>query len=222
MENNRDPHKRSHSHQDEHEQDIISRETETKRANYTAKGYWTPTEDKKLKTIVMNGSTPINWNDVVRHFPNRSRKQCRERWLEYLNPDIDNSEFTPFEDQLILQFQEKLGNKWKEISEQMMEKKRTATQVKVYIKQSSMSINCVWAYTFALYRYGGIFSSGNSSVNTISYGALLVMKHLPTPPPVALSYLRREWLLCRVLLVLVALTFCPALYFIHHTTHSWV
>mmetsp|Transcript_26592 Transcript_26592/g.39513 ORF Transcript_26592/g.39513 Transcript_26592/m.39513 type:complete len:444 (+) Transcript_26592:120-1451(+) len=131
MENNRDPHKRSHSHQDEHEQDIISRETETKRANYTAKGYWTPTEDKKLKTIVMNGSTPINWNDVVRHFPNRSRKQCRERWLEYLNPDIDNSEFTPFEDQLILQFQEKLGNKWKEISEQMMEKKRTATQVKV-------------------------------------------------------------------------------------------
>ena len=43
----------------------------------------------------------------------RSGKQCRERWSEYLNPDIDVSAFTSLEDDLILRAQNDLGNKWK-------------------------------------------------------------------------------------------------------------
>lgn len=42
-----------------------------------------------------------------------SGKQCRERWSEYLNPTIDVSDFTSIEDELILQAQNNIGNKWR-------------------------------------------------------------------------------------------------------------
>ena len=46
----------------------------------------------------------------------RSGKQCRERWINHLDPDLNKDNWTPEEKQKILEFQEKFGNKWSKIS----------------------------------------------------------------------------------------------------------
>jgi hypothetical protein len=55
----------------------------------------------------------VDWAVIASKFDNRSAKQCRERWNEYLSPTIDHSPFTIEEDFIILRSQAKLGNKWK-------------------------------------------------------------------------------------------------------------
>eukprot|EP01031_Cornospumella_fuschlensis_P043576 gene43576-53283_t len=39
-------------------------------------------------------------------------KQCRERFLNHLNPDIKKTAWTDDEDALIMKLHEKLGNHW--------------------------------------------------------------------------------------------------------------
>jgi hypothetical protein len=46
---------------------------------------------------------------------NRNGKQCRERWYNFLNPEINRDPFTAEEDLQILQLRQKIGNRWSEI-----------------------------------------------------------------------------------------------------------
>lgn len=59
------------------------------------------------------------WEDIAAMIEGRSAKQCRERWVEYLDPSIDFSPFSEEEDQLILDMQSKHGNKWRMITEKL-------------------------------------------------------------------------------------------------------
>lgn len=60
----------------------------------TNKILWTEDEDKILKTIVKVHGTK-HWKDIAGHFnmlyPNSCRKgkQCRDRWINYLDPEIN-------------------------------------------------------------------------------------------------------------------------------------
>ena len=42
-----------------------------------------------------------------------SAKRCRERWVEYVDPSLNTSPFTPEEDEFILAYQAAHGNRWK-------------------------------------------------------------------------------------------------------------
>jgi hypothetical protein len=42
-----------------------------------------------------------------------SSNQCRERWMDHLDPSIDHTEFDEEEDGIILDGQLELGNSWK-------------------------------------------------------------------------------------------------------------
>lgn len=57
-----------------------------------------------------------SWAAIVASaLPNRTSKQCRERWLNYLNPAIDHGPWTPEEDALLIQQHAVLGNQWARI-----------------------------------------------------------------------------------------------------------
>ena len=51
------------------------------------KGHWTPEEDKKLRELVAEGRK--NWGQVAGQIPGRTSKQCRERWCNHLDPNIN-------------------------------------------------------------------------------------------------------------------------------------
>ena len=76
---------------------------------------WSEEEDKTLKTAVkIFGES--NWKKVAECLPNRIHKQCRERWVHKLNPNIVKKIWTLEEDQQILRLYHKIGSKWTEIS----------------------------------------------------------------------------------------------------------
>jgi hypothetical protein len=79
------------------------------------KGPWTVEEDMLLLQIVQR-TGPKKWSTIAAHFPGRIGKQCRERWHNHLNPDINKEPFSLEEDTLILENHHKMGNRWSEIS----------------------------------------------------------------------------------------------------------
>lgn len=82
------------------------------------KGPWTPEEDAKVVGLVEKYGQK-KWSLIARELKGRLGKQCRERWYNHLNPDINKGEWTKEEDTLIIEAHKKLGNKWAEIAKIM-------------------------------------------------------------------------------------------------------
>ncbi|GLE04763.1 hypothetical protein PINS_up013742 [Pythium insidiosum] len=91
------------------------------------KGHWDPEEDAKLRELVAEGKR--NWGQVASLIPGRTSKQCRERWCNHLDPNINKGAYTEEEDRIILEMQAKLGNRWSIIAQQL--KGRTEDAVKI-------------------------------------------------------------------------------------------
>ncbi|EAX85445.1 Myb-like DNA-binding domain containing protein [Trichomonas vaginalis G3] len=80
---------------------------------------FTKAEDEKLKRLVEKSGRRPNWKSISAAMKTRSPRQCRERYRNYLNPNIEHSEFTKEEDEIILSQFAELGNQWKKISESL-------------------------------------------------------------------------------------------------------
>lgn len=79
------------------------------------KGSWRPEEDQTiLRWVEENGQK--RWSDLAKLLTGRLGKQCRERWMNVLNPDVSREPWTKEEDQILIEHQQKLGNKWSEIA----------------------------------------------------------------------------------------------------------
>lgn len=59
------------------------------------------------------------WSFIARQLNGRLGKQCRERWYNHLNPDINKGEWTDEEDRVLLNSHEELGNRWAEIAKRL-------------------------------------------------------------------------------------------------------
>lgn len=59
-------------------------------------------EDEELRSLV-NRFGPKNWSTIAKHLLGRVGKQCRERWHNHLNPDINKQKWTDREDQIIIE-----------------------------------------------------------------------------------------------------------------------
>ena len=77
-------------------------------------------EDQQLFQLV---NTPSNgkkssWSTIASQMPHpRTAKQCRERYVNNLNPDRKKSAWTAEEDDTIMKLQAKLGTQWTKIAD---------------------------------------------------------------------------------------------------------
>ncbi|KAK6920181.1 SANT/Myb domain [Dillenia turbinata] len=78
------------------------------------KGAWTKKEDDLIIELVGKEGTK-KWSEIASHLPGRIGKQCRERWHNHLNPDINKAAWTEMEDSILVKAQLLNGNRWAEI-----------------------------------------------------------------------------------------------------------
>lgn len=88
----------------------------------TKKLAWSEAEDARLTNVIKSrrveckadGTTTINasWGEIAELMPQRSAKQCRERWCYNLNPAIKRAIWTAEEDAILVKAQTSLGNQW--------------------------------------------------------------------------------------------------------------
>jgi hypothetical protein len=80
----------------------------------TPKKKWTPFEDQILETAVAQFGLDA-WRRVAMLVPERSSKQCRERWLGHMAPDNRKEEWSAQEDMVLVEKQAQMGNMWAQI-----------------------------------------------------------------------------------------------------------
>lgn len=82
------------------------------------KKIWTEEEDAMLKSLVeIHGTT--NWTLIAQSLPERSGKQCRERFHNHLEVGIKKGDWTEEEDRIIIILQKEMGNQWAKIAKML-------------------------------------------------------------------------------------------------------
>lgn len=76
---------------------------------------FTPEEDEKLKNLVQTHGTNC-WTLIAGLMGNRNARQCRERWKNYVNPELRNEPWTLEEDKLLVEKYEEYGPRWNKIA----------------------------------------------------------------------------------------------------------
>lgn len=80
------------------------------------KSKWTPEEDQLLiESVNKNGMG--NWSLVCLTVPGRSGKQCRERWINQLCPELNRHSWDPQEDAILIRQHNVYGNFWTKIAQ---------------------------------------------------------------------------------------------------------
>ena len=87
---------------------IVTPESSTLRKRFT------PAEDQLIKTLALHGE--LSWDDIAKHLPGRTGRQCRDRYNNYLNKLVIHKEWTEEEDEIIKQKYQELGPRWAAIS----------------------------------------------------------------------------------------------------------
>jgi hypothetical protein len=75
---------------------------------------FTEEEDACLCSAVLKYGT-YNWARVAAAVPSRDPRQCRERWTNYLNPNLTSNQWTATDDALLLSKVCQHGRKWQVI-----------------------------------------------------------------------------------------------------------
>lgn len=79
------------------------------------KGPFSADEDQIIRKFVEEHGVH-SWPKVTAVLPNRTAKQCRERWFNNLDPVVTKGPWTPEEDQMIFDAYLKYGPKWSTIA----------------------------------------------------------------------------------------------------------
>jgi hypothetical protein len=98
--------------------------------NLSSKVKFTIEEDNILYCLVHELGTH-DWIQIAERLGTRNPRQCRERWNNYVNPELRKDPFTPEEDRLLEMKYAELGPKWNKIS-------------KFFFKRSDNSIRNRW------------------------------------------------------------------------------
>jgi hypothetical protein len=83
------------------------------RANPTYRPHskFSPQEDGRLLRLVEEHGANC-WRLIAKRMDNRNSRQCRERWLNYLNPALNTQPWTEAEDALLEQKYAQMGPRW--------------------------------------------------------------------------------------------------------------
>ena len=77
---------------------------------------WTKEEDNLLLTLVQTMQWPMKWTVVAQTLQDRTGKQCRERYVNHLNPRLKSSDWAPVEDATIFHLYNTIGSHWAKMS----------------------------------------------------------------------------------------------------------
>lgn len=77
---------------------------------------WTKEEDAELLRLVQKTETPVKWSRISTYMPGRSGKQCRERYVNHLNPRLKNTDWTLIEDATIFHLYNTMRSQWSTMS----------------------------------------------------------------------------------------------------------
>ena len=90
------------------------------------KGHWSKDEDDIIIECVIKLGT--KWSSISKIMINRNGKQIRDRYLNYLDTNINREKFSEEEDKLIQEKYKKYGSKWTKISKYL--ERRTPEMIK--------------------------------------------------------------------------------------------
>lgn len=97
------------------------------------KGNWTEEEDQKLRQWVSDFG-PLRWTDCSKTIKGRCGKQCRERWVNILNPTVKKGQWTHYEQEMIFESLCTNSTAWSTIAKQISG--RTENSIKNYFYSS--------------------------------------------------------------------------------------
>jgi len=81
------------------------------------KGSWTVEEDNILRD--KRSLYGRKWAKIAAHLPGRQGKQCRERYVNHLDPNLKKGEWTDDEEAILIALHEHHGNRWANIAKQL-------------------------------------------------------------------------------------------------------
>jgi hypothetical protein len=81
------------------------------------KGSWTPEEDQILRE--KRALYGRKWAKIAAHLPGRQGKQCRERYVNHLDPELKKGEWADDEEAILIALHEHHGNRWAIIAKQL-------------------------------------------------------------------------------------------------------
>ena len=76
---------------------------------------FTPEEDAKLISFVKEIGTK-NWIRISQLMGTRNPRQCRERWCNYINPELRKDPWTEEEDKILEEKYAEFGPKWNKLA----------------------------------------------------------------------------------------------------------
>eukprot|EP00736_Rhodelphis_marinus_P008201 Rmarinus@m.15842 len=82
------------------------------------KGPWSKEEDEIVVRLVRQFGAK-KWSHIAAQLPGRNGKQCRERWHNHLNPDINKDPWTREEEERLIDLHSGFGNRWAEIAKHL-------------------------------------------------------------------------------------------------------
>jgi Myb-like DNA-binding domain len=93
---------------------------------------WTEEEDAFVVQQVMGSEEQpfTRWSALAEQLPGRKGKQVRDRFTNYLNPNIRHHPFTMDEDRLLWKAYQKLGPHWVDVSMKFFNAQRSENQLK--------------------------------------------------------------------------------------------
>lgn len=77
---------------------------------------FSPAEDEILKNAVQKIGAR-KWSAIASYLPGRTARQCRDRFQNYLKPNLTNGPWSHDEDTLLLQKVKEYGSSWSKISQ---------------------------------------------------------------------------------------------------------
>jgi hypothetical protein len=81
------------------------------------KGSWTTEEDQLIREkLALYGR---KWAKIASFLPGRHGKQCRERYINYLNPQLRKGDWTGDEEAVLIAMRQIHGNRWASISKEL-------------------------------------------------------------------------------------------------------
>jgi hypothetical protein len=109
------------------------------KANFTA------CDDEALADLVISDPEP-QWVLVAQQMPHPfTPRQCRERWKNYLNPQLTHSGWSEEEDRTILSEYNRVGNRWIAIADLLKGRSAPAVRNRVFLLQRQEARNAARA-----------------------------------------------------------------------------